>query len=328
MVQQIARRRHPSRHTSAMRDVVAMLRLLVPLALVLGVLLSFLRNQSSIVRRVGRDDWRGVRDAASAMLARPSRWVPAVELDQARRLIGVAHFVLGDLPEARAALHQAAGAEVAGPLHAAAARQLASVERAMGDVRAARDRLRTLDVEEQSVDQSYLDVQLALLALADGDAVEALHASERAVSILARRRDAAHTTVMQHAYGADVVQTVCIQVRALLATGEVDRAVEQVRSLEPPDKRPYVLGQVHEARARVALATGDRATAGAHLEAAVGCFTTVGAQVELARMGVLRALVDRDVEILERAERELRALGALGYLQEVEDARRALAGEQ
>ena len=52
----------------------------------------------------------------------------------------------------------------------------------------------------------------------------------------------------------------------------------------------------------------------------------VGARVDVARIDVLRARIARDRTDLDVAEGELRALGALGAVWEVERARQEIEG--
>lgn len=69
MVQQIARRRHSSRQTSrVLSPLRSPIVVVCIIAALLVIYLRTTRDQLGIARRVSRDDWRGVRDVAGALL--------------------------------------------------------------------------------------------------------------------------------------------------------------------------------------------------------------------------------------------------------------------
>lgn len=91
-------------------------------------------------------------------------------------------------------------------------------------------------------------------------------------------------------------------------------------------RKAYVSGQVAEIEARLALLRCDRSTVAEQAAAASGQFDAVGALLDVARVAVLRARIDRDLAALDEADRGLRALGGLGYVREVGQARLEVEG--
>jgi tetratricopeptide (TPR) repeat protein len=326
MVQQIDVARHPSRQTSRVRNVIVAVQVLVPLALVLVIYARTMRNQGQLIARVNRDDWRGARDAATEIIERDSRWIPRATRAHATQLVGVAHLVLGELPEARVALERALATDLPAPLRASAERQLASVERSAGDFDGARARLESSAACASDGDRWAVAAQLAQVLIDAGDPAHAEETILRAIAELQRRHDATHTPVMQAAVAADLVQAQCVLMRARIDQGDLEGAVAAHAQRVSSDGRPYVQGEVAETDARLALLRGDRAAAKDLVEVATSCYAQVGARLDGARVGIVRARVDRDLATLDAAEAELRALGALGHLREVEAARREISG--
>lgn len=326
MVQQIDGRRHPSRQTARVRNVIVALQVLVPLALVFGIYTATMRDQGHLVQRVNRDDWRGVRDAATGIIERDSRWIPDAVRSQAIKLVGVAHLVLGELPEARAALEHALAADLPAPLRASAERQLASVERAMGDIAGARARLSSPRAVSSDNDRWAVGAHLAQALISAGDPAAAEQAILPVVADLEGQRDRAHTRIMRSAYAADLAQAQCVLVRTRIDRGDVTGAGAAHATLVSPDGKPYVQGQVSETVARLAHLRGDRSAATGAAEVAWRLYDQVGARLDVARVDVLRARIDRNVVGLDPAEAVLRALGALGHLHEVDEASRETDG--
>jgi hypothetical protein len=85
-----------------------------------------------------------------------------------------------------------------------------------------------------------------------------------------------------------------------------------------------VQGQVAETAARLAWARGDAADAIRRARGALARYEEVGAAVDVVRARALVAGCSGDREAVEAADAELRRLGALGYLDEVDSARRLL----
>lgn len=305
--------------------VLISVQLLVPLLLVLGVYLATTRDQVAMVRLANRDDWRGLRDRAAAVVERDSRFVPGAVRAHAAQLLGVAHLVLGELPAARDALHRVLAGDPPAPVRAAAERQLASVERSLGEVAAARVRL-----EQQSArsgrDDAEVATQLAMVLLDGGDPAAAERSALEAVEDIERQLESAHTKLMRSAMLADLAQARSILVRARLEQGDAAGATAAWAALRPPDARPYVRGQLAETEARVAWAGGDRVTAQRAADEAWARYEEVGARVDLARTDVLRARIAVDARALDAAEADLRRLGAFGHLWEVDQARREIGG--
>jgi tetratricopeptide (TPR) repeat protein len=295
---------------------------------VLGVFALTMRDQLQLARRANRDDWRGVRDTATSIIERDSRWIPSAVRAQARELIGVAHLVLGELPQARAALEHALATDLPAPLRATTERQLASVERSMGDLDAARARLNAPSACTSDKDRWAVGAQLAQVLIDAGDPVAAEQAILPAIADLERRYGGARTPSpgMRAAVTADLAQAQCVLVRSRIDQGDVDGAGTAHAELVSPDSRPYVQGHLVETKARLALLRGDRDSARELVEVAASRYSQVGARLELARVSVLRARIDRSVVALDAAGAQLRALGALGYLREVDEARREIDG--
>ena len=329
MVQQIGAQCHHQRQTSRVLESIGALSFLVFLVAVgrLEVRASLL--QARLLRLVNQDDWRGVRDVATAIIERPSRWIARDSTAQARKLLGLAHLVLGDLPAARAALDAALATKLPAPIEASAHRQLASVARAMGDFDGARARLTSPAASFSDSDRYTVAVQLAQVLIDAGDPAAAEQAVLPAIVTLEARRAGAGTSTMRTAFTADLTQARCILVRARIEQGDETGAEEvwDAAQADPgDDRRPYLHGQRAETGSRLALLRGDRTTAAELAEVASGRFAEVGARLDLARLDVLRARIDRDRAALDAAERELRTLGGLGYLREIEQARLEIEG--
>lgn len=60
------------------------MQVLVPLALVVAIHARMMRAQGQLIARVNRDDWRGVRDPATAIIERDSRRTARGAVDEAR----------------------------------------------------------------------------------------------------------------------------------------------------------------------------------------------------------------------------------------------------
>lgn len=319
----------PLDDTLRVEDVARAIGILVPLALVLAVYVAMTRDNVRLLRGVNNDDWRGVRDAATALTARDSAWIPRATRAQARQLLGLAHHVLGDLPAARAAHLSALATNLLPPIEAATTRQLASVERAMGDFGAARARLASPDACASDRDRHFVAVQLAQVLIDSGEPAAAEQAILPAIMALEARGAGARTFAMRTAFAADLIQARCSLVRARIERGDVAGAGEVwdsgMTGFSDPHK-PYVHGQLAETGARLALLRGDRTTASELAEVASGRFDEVGARVDVVRMDVLRARISRDRAALDAAERELRRLGGLGYVPDVEQARLDIEG--
>jgi hypothetical protein len=112
----------------------------------------------------------------------------------------------------------------------------------------------------------------------------------------------------------------------LAQSGDTDRAEAVWASRATADDKPYVQGEVAETSARLALARGQRDTAKVAADAARQRYEEVGAAIDVARVQVLSARIERDSAALDAAEVALRAAGALGYLPEVAEARREIEG--
>ncbi len=303
---------------------------LAALALALGLGLGIwpYRYHRQLARHANRDDWRGVRDTAARIVERNGWWTPATARSQAIQLLGAAHLILGDLPEARRALERALAVDLPAPFRAAAQRQLASVECIVGELEAARVRLARDDAETSAQDRSYLAIGIGMVALSSGDPVAAEQAVLPALAAFEQRLGHAQTPAMRQALIADLAQARYVLVMARIDRGDVDGAADAWAGITafPPDGRPYVQGQLAEIDAHLAHARGDREAAIRSAEAAWTHYNEVGARVDLVRACALRARIARDVSALDAAETELRALGALGYLHEVEMARREIEG--
>jgi tetratricopeptide (TPR) repeat protein len=310
-----------------MRSVVIALQVLVPLCLVACIYAFTMRDQVQLVRRVQRDDWAGVRDAAARIIDRRSRWIPRAVRAQAMHLLGLAQLVLGDLPAARTALEHALATDLPAPERASTERHLAAVERAMGDVDGARARLAAPQACASDGERWALAAHRSHVLLAAGDPAGAEQASLIAVTALEHQVGSSHLPMTRAAFTADLTQARCTLVRTRIDQGDLDGAASAWAQVlhDAPDDKPYVQGQVAETGSRLTLATGDRDTASELLETARARYGRVGARVELARMAVLRARIDRSAPALDAAEAALRQLGALGFLREVDEARREIA---
>jgi hypothetical protein len=309
-----------------MRAVVIAMQLLVPLALVFGVYALTVRDQVQLGRRANRDDWRGVRDAAEAIIDR-RRWTPSTTRANAMHLVGLAHLVLGDLPAAQTACERALATDLPAPVRATIERHLAAVERVRGDLVGARARLSTPQVGTPDTDRWAISAHLSEVLLAQGHPAEAEEAILDAIAALEHQLSSTRTPTMRAALTADLTQAGCVLVRSRLDQHDVEGASlawAEVVQLATDD-RPLVQGQLAETRSRLALATGDRDTATEQLDTASARFSEVSARVDVARMDVLRSRIIRSPTLLDGAEAELRSLGALGYLWEVEEARREIA---
>lgn len=309
-----------------MRAVVIALQLLAPLALVFGVYALTVRDQVLLSRRVNRDDWRGVRDAADAIIHRRRRWMRQAARANAMHLVGLAHLALGDLPAAQIALERALATELPAPVRASTERHLAAVERVRGDLRSARSRLASPEAGASDTDRWAVAAHLAEVLVAEGDPVGAEREILDAIAALESQLASTRAPTMRAALTADLTQAGCVLVRSRLDQNDAEGASlawAEVVQLAPDD-RPLVQGQLAETRSRLAWATGDRDTAIELVDKASARYGEVGARIDVARMRVLRARIDRAPTLLDTAEAELRSLGALGYLYEVEEARREL----
>ena len=310
-----------------MRSVVIASQLLVPLLLVVCIYTFTMRDQTQLMRRVRRDDWSGVRDVAARIIDRRSTWIPRAVRAQAMHLLGLANLLLGDLPAARTTLEHALTTDLPAPVRASTERHLAAVERAMGDLSAARARLAAPPSCASDQDRWAVAAHLSQVFVAAGDPAAAEQASLTAITALEDRIGSSRLPIMREALTADLTQARCVLVRARIDRGDLEGAASAWSDVvrDAPGDKPYVQGQVAETGSRLALATGDRDTASQLLEAAAGWYGQVGARIELVRMEVLRAHIDRSLPALDAAEAALRYLGALGYLHEVEQARREIA---
>lgn len=296
--------------------VIAILLMLVASAYVRAM-----RAPVRLGERVARDDWRGARDMATALLNGRGRARAAV--DHAAFVLGLAHLVLGDLPEARRALEDAARRAASPSVRASIERQLASVDAMTGEPAAAIARLGRPGATAGG-DEEGRETQLALALLIAGDSATAERHAMAAIGLIRERLDGALTAPMRRAYTADLTQAQCALVQARLLRGDVAGAGAAWDARATPDARPYVQGQLAETEARLALTLGDRGLARERCDVALERYERVGAAIDVARAHVLRAGIDRDEGKLDAADGELRRLGALGYLGEVDAARREL----
>jgi tetratricopeptide (TPR) repeat protein len=308
-----------------MRAVVIALQLLAPLALVFGIYALTMRDQVQISRRANRDDWRGVRDAAEAIIDR-RRWTPSATRANAMHLVGLAHLVLGDLPAAQTAFERALATDLPTPVRAIIERHLAAVERVSGDLVGAGARLATSQSSTPDTDRWAIAAHRAEVLLAQGDPAGAEEAILDAIAAIEEQLGSTRLPAMRAALTADLTQAGCVLVRSRLDRHDVEGASlawAEVVQLATDD-RPMVQGQLAETRSRLAWAAGDADTATELVDTASARYGEVGARVEIARMNVLRARIDGVPSLLDSAEAELRSLGALGYLREVDEARREI----
>jgi hypothetical protein len=232
--------------------------------------------------------------------------------------------VLGDLGAARRALEGAGQRRLAAPLRASVERQLASLDRMVGSPDAALYRLSQPAATSRGDDWG-VDSQLALVHLSTGDGTAAEHHASAAIAAIRQRMAGALPSALWGAHEADLAQVQCMLVRARLLQGDLVGAEAVWADHCSPAHKPYVEGQLAETEARLALARGDRATARGLAERALGRYEGVGGVIDRTRMQVLRAGIARDAAALDAAETELRRQGALGYLGEVEAARREIS---
>lgn len=274
-------------------------------------------------RAVARDDWDGARRVAERVLAGglPTAGGDARRV-QAAYIAGTALVVEGRPAEARRALEACLTADPHGPLAGSAARQLAAAERIGGDLDQARARLdATVGDGDGDV---YLGLHRAALELAAGDPPAAAVAASASVTSLRRLLGQPMPAPQRAAWEADLAQATATLVQCLLAAGDVTGATAVSSSLDAPASKPYVQGQVAEVRARLALAQDDRITAVREAQAARARYEQVRAPLDVVRADLLRAAIERDAGAVDDAEARLRAAGALGYLYEVTEVRRAL----
>lgn len=277
-----------------------------------------------LAKLANRDDWAGVRDRASRLSDRPSRWQPG-RVGLALYFLGLAQLVLGDLRAAERSLERAVSQRLPDAVRAAVRRQLASVAWMAGRS----DEALALLAEPATRDphDAYSWHTHRALVLLYRDDVEGAAAEARtAVELLEERLEAVHTPDMRAALTADQVVARSVLLRALVRSGDVPAAVEQwdEHLRRHGSDRPYVRGTLAEAGAELAHARGDDAAARALSATARSHFEEVGAQVDLARSDVFVARLDRDRSALASAEQRLITLGAAGFLSEVELARREI----
>jgi hypothetical protein len=297
--------------------------LLLTIAVVLVAYLRTMRDQVDIMRRVANDDWRGARDDATA-LPSGSRRARGAVVDHAAVVLGIAHMVLGDLGAARRALEGAGQRRLAAPLRAVVERQLASLDRMAGSPDAALIRLAHPEATSRG-DHWGVDSQLALVHLSIGDGATAEHHATAAIAVIRRRVARALPSALRGAHEADLAQVQCMLVRARLLQGDLVGAEAVWADHCSPAHKPYVEGQLAETEAHLALARGDRAAARGLADTALSRYEGVGGAIDRTRMQVLRAGIARDAVALDAAEAELRRQGALGYLGEVQAARREIS---
>jgi len=311
------------RQTARVSSVLAAL-LGVPaiVFIVLAVHARTMHGQGKVIQRVNRDDWHGVREAATALVEARSPWVARAAVAHASVVLGVAHLVLGDLEAARRSLNDALNRDLPAPLRAMAERQLASVERTAGDFDAALARLARPEASASDEDAWAVAMQVALVHLDRLDSAAAEAAALPAVEVLRRR--AGGRSLVAQAHAADLAQARCLLARARIERGDLVGAAAEVSAAGSPEDKAYLRAQIDEVRARLHLARGEQTAALAAAESAAARFADVGAAIDLARNGVLTARIRRDATGLAAAEQRLRELGALGHLPEVEAARREI----
>ena len=296
--------------------------LAIAIATVLAAYARTLSGGYTVMRRIAVDDWRGARDEAQAIVS-GARRVHTQLVDHAAVMLVIAHEVLGDYAAARRAATLADQRDLPRPLRASLVRQVASLDRMSGDRDAALARLAQPEATSQG-DEWGVDSQLALLHLGDGDGPAAERHAARALARIEPLLRGALTPPMRRAHEADLVQVRCMLVRAQLLQGDLEGASQTWAGCTGAREKPYVQGQVAETGARLAWAQGDRDGARRLAQAAVDRYAEVGASVDVVRARVLLAGYAGDRTAIDVGDAELRAAGALGYLGEVERARRVI----
>jgi tetratricopeptide (TPR) repeat protein len=158
---------------------------------------------------------------------------------------------------------------------------------------------------------------LGVVLLEAGDGAAAIPHLETSVAELLRI-GIRHSAGRQAAFLAE----------ALLLAGKHEAAPERASqglALCRETRFPHGVGIAERALGRIALAAGDRDGARRQLEAALGCFTAIGAIFESARTRQLLAQVTGESRHLDEARRELRSIEAVYWLEKIEAAARRAA---
>ncbi|HEX9992065.1 MAG TPA: hypothetical protein VGB14_03970, partial [Acidimicrobiales bacterium] len=252
-------------------------------------------------RALVEDRFADAADALDAALALASpRWT-GLMLELAAIATAAANAA-GDLARARRQLGLVAAAAAGRrdpAVDAALARRRAEVLRLEGSFPAARRELdraaAALAGDRRPVRRAMVHLQRALLAAEEGGHEEAAREADAVLALLrprGRRRD--------RGAAADTALAMTAAARAAAAAGDLATATERLAAAEAlvDGRSPgYVTARIPLARATVALAAGDPATAAAEAEAARSAFVAMGAadaaeaSVDLGR--ALRTMGDR-----------------------------------